>query len=288
MTLRQTIAAAVLAASLIHTSHVLATERIISADSALTEIVYALGEGQRLVGVDTTSHYPPEAARLPQIGYKRALAVEGMLSLSPTQVLASQDSGPPIVLEQIRGAGVPVLITSAEPELAAVQGKIEKIAQLLGREAVGARLWQQVQADIDRVKARTAQVKKPLKVLFILSNSGHGLMVGGAGTGADTMLKLAGAENAGAGVKGYKIMTPEAIIAAQPEMVVVMQGGRSEMSADEVFADTALALTPAAKERRFLAIGGAYMLGFGPRIGQALADLNQAFYPSELSSATTQ
>lgn len=257
----------------------LATERIISADSALTEIVYALGEGKRLVGVDTTSHYPAETEALPKVGYKRALAVEGMLSLSPTQLIVSEDSGPPIVLEQVQGAGVPVMITSAEPTLAAVKAKISRVAEMLGREAMGQELWQQVQAEVDAVKARSAGIETPLKVLFVLSNSGHGLMVGGAGTSADTMLNLAGAENAAAGVQGYRIMTPEAIIAAQPEMVVVMQGGRTEIEADDLFDDPALALTPAAKSRRFLAMGGAYMLGFGPRIGQALADLNRAFYP---------
>lgn len=262
-------------------SAALATERIISADSALTEIVYALGAGQRLVGVDTTSHYPPQTAALAKVGYKRGLAVEGMLSLSPTQLIVSQDSGPPIVLEQIQGAGVPVLTTSAAPSLAAVEEKIQRIAALLGREAQGRALWKQVQQEVARVQTRSAQVKQPLKVLFILSNTGHGLMVGGAGTSADTMLTLAGAENAGAGVQGYKIMSPEAIIAAQPEMVVVMQGGRSEINANELFTNTALAMTPAGKTRNVLAMGGAYMLGFGPRIGQALADLNRAFYPSE-------
>lgn len=276
MKLRATLAALVLG---LQAGATLATERIISADSALTEIVYALGEGERLVGVDTTSRYPADATVLPQVGYKRALAAEGMLSLSPTWLIASQDSGPPIVMEQMRGAGVPVLITSAAPSLAAVEEKISKVAQQLGKEARGQQLWQQVQAEVAAVKARSANVETPLKVLFILSTSGHGLMVGGAGTSADTMLKLAGAENAAAGVEGYKIMTPEAIIAAQPEMVVVMRGGRTEISADELFADSALALTPAGKSRRFLAMGGAYMLGFGPRIGQALADLNRAFYP---------
>lgn len=185
------------------------------------------------------------------------------------------------MLEQIQGAGVPVLTTSAAPSLAAVEEKIQRIAALLGREAQGRALWKQVQQEVARVQTRSAQVKQPLKVLFILSNTGHGLMVGGAGTSADTMLTLAGAENAGAGVQGYKIMSPEAIIAAQPEMVVVMQGGRSEINANELFTNTALAMTPAGKTRNVLAMGGAYMLGFGPRIGQALADLNRAFYPSE-------
>lgn len=279
MNLRQTIAALTLGVCGFGAGSALATERIISADNALTEIVYALGEGKRLVGVDTTSHYPAAAKALPQIGYKRALAAEGMLSLSPTWLIASQDSGPPIVLEQVKQAGVEVMITSAEPTLAAVKDKIDRVASKLNVEARGQVLWQQVQAEVDQVKARTAGIEKPLKVLFILSTAGHNFTVGGAGTSADTMLKLAGAENVGAGVQGYKPMTPEAIIAAQPEMIVVMQGGRTEIDRDELFADPALALTPAAKEQRFLAIGGAYMLGFGPRIGQALNDLNTAFYP---------
>jgi len=279
MKLRHALTSVVMGVGLAVSSMSSAAERIVSADNALTEIVYALGAGDQVVGVDTTSRYPSEAAKLPQVGYKRALAAEGVLSLSPTLLIATEDSGPPVVLEQVKEAGVTVDVMSAAPTLAAVEEKIGRVANLLGRTEQGEQLWTTVQAEVADAKARVAAVQEPLRVLFILSYGDHGIVVGGANTGADQMLKMAGAVNVASGIEGYKPMTPEAIIAARPQQLVVMSGGRAEITSEQLWADPALSLTPAAESRRVLAIGGAYMLGYGPRIGQALNTLTEAFYP---------
>ncbi len=88
--------------------------RIVSVAGSLTEIVYALGAEDRLVGVDATSLHPPSARALPQVGYHRSLSAEGILSLAPDLVLASETAGPPAILDQIRSAGVPIRIVAGE------------------------------------------------------------------------------------------------------------------------------------------------------------------------------
>lgn len=112
--------------------------RLVSADGAITEIVYALDAGDRLVGVDSTSRFPPETARLPDIGYKRALSAEGILGLRPGLVLATDDAGPPEVLAQIAAAGVEVRRIPDAPTVAGLTENVGAVAAVLGREAAGA------------------------------------------------------------------------------------------------------------------------------------------------------
>ena len=83
-------------------------QRIVSIGGDVTEIVFALGQGGRLVARDTTSTYPPEAARLPDAGYIRALSAEGVLSTHPDAVLASEGAGPPEQIDALKASGIPV------------------------------------------------------------------------------------------------------------------------------------------------------------------------------------
>jgi iron complex transport system substrate-binding protein len=97
--------------------------RVISADGSVTEIIYALGAQDRLIGVDTTSQYPPETRQLANVGYKRQLSAEGVLSLNPTLVLITKDAGPPEVLEQLHAAGTPLRMIPSEPTVAGLEEK---------------------------------------------------------------------------------------------------------------------------------------------------------------------
>lgn len=261
-----------------------APERVISADGSLTEIVYALGEEVRLVGVDSTSRYPASATKLPSIGYMRDLSAEGSLSLAPLAIIATEQSGPPRVLKQIQAAGVKLKKFSAAPTLDAVRAKIEGVAALLDKKVEGEALWQQVSAEIEAARHQVAGIEKPLRVLFIFSAAGNTPVVGGRNTGADTMINLAGAMNVAADIEGYKPMTAEAIIAARPDAILTMTRSADHgLNADELFKKPGLAHTPAAQHARLISMDGMYMLGFGPRIGSAIADLARAFYPTQVA-----
>jgi len=124
-------------------------QRIVSVAGSLTEIVYALGQESRLVGADTTSLYPPSARALPQVGYQRSLSAEGILSLAPDLVLATEAAGPPAVIDQIRAAGVPVRIVTHDLSPDGLGQKVRSVAEALDRVEEGERLASRIRAELD-------------------------------------------------------------------------------------------------------------------------------------------
>lgn len=262
-----------------------APERIISAEGSLTEIVYALGEEKRLVGVDTTSRYPEVATELPQIGYMRNLSAEGSLSLAPDAMIASDRSGPPRIINQIAQAGVKVEQYKAMPTLEGVRIKIEGVAALLDKKEAGQVLWGKVSQEVEKARLRVANIAKPVRVLFMFSTQGNSPVVGGSNTEADAMITMAGGINVATEVNGYKPMTTEAIVDARPEVILMMmRGGNHTVTPEDIFNKPGLSQTPAARNNRLVAMDGLYLLGFGPRIGQAISDLSREFYPEQLAS----
>jgi iron complex transport system substrate-binding protein len=260
--------------------------RIVAIGGAVTEIVYALGLADRLVGVDTTSLYPPEALKeRPNVGYMRALSAEGILSLNPDLVVAMAGSGPPAVLKLVEEAGVRLVTIPDDPTPAGAVEKIRMIGRLLGAEAPADKLA----ADVERRFAALATARKavttPVRALFVLTLQGGRPLVAGTKTAADGMIALAGAINVGAGFEGYKVMTDEAIIAAAPEVVVMMANGGAPPTPDAVFALPALAATPAGADRRLVSADGLWLLGFGPRTPEAAGFLLKAFYPDRPTPA---
>jgi len=257
-----------------------APERIVSVDGALTEIVHALGEADRLVGVDTTSMYPPEMEDLPQIGYKRALSVEGILSLNPDMVLLTDDAGPEKVIMQLQRSDVKLQTLPEEPTLEAVRSKILGVAGLLGKVDQGEALWQQIDQELAAARSLSKQVEKPIKVLFVLSLSDRSPLVAGRNTHADTMIRLAGGINVIDSFEGYKPISPEAVAMTKADVVLMMDQRNHATTAEHLFQQPGFAHLPAARDQRLIKQDGLLMLGFGPRIGQAVRQLHNAFYPA--------
>lgn len=250
--------------------------RIVSIGGALTEIVYALGASGELVGVDTTSLYPNAATRLPSVGYARTLSSEGILALAPTQVVATEDAGPPAVLRQIISAGVPVAILAANHRFEGVLDRVARMGDLLGCADAAAKLIDGLKADWQRVRQPIlARKASPLRVLFVLSHSPNQIMVGGKGSSAEAMLEYVGARNAVQGFEGFKPLTPEAVIAAQPDVVLFTeQGLRAIGGVDSALKLPGLDHTPAGQRRRIIALEAIFLLGFGPRLPSALVALD--------------
>lgn len=252
--------------------------RIVSVGGAITETIYALGAQASLVGVDTTSIYPTAARTLPSVGYARSLSAEGVLSLAPTLIVASDEAGPPAVLRQLESAKVPVQLLAAEDSVAGVVQRMQKLAALLGREEAGAtlvaRLQRDAQAATDKIAAYAG---KPPRVLFLLSHSMSQLRVAGQKTAADAMLRLAGATNALNGFDGYKPLNPEAAIAAAPDVLLVTdQGLAAAGGIDGLLRAPGLAATPAGRARRVASLDALWLLGFGPRLPSAMLTLAEA------------
>ena len=256
--------------------------RIVSVGGALTEIVYALEAQGELVGVDTTSLYPAVAQQLPQVGYARTLSAEGVLSLAPTQLIATEEAGPQTVLRQVRDAGVPVAVLNANNRFEGLLERVKQVGQITGRPDPAARLAQSLQQQWSGALAKVRQRQHaPVRVLFILAHAPNQVMVGGRETGADAMLAYAGAVNVmggQGGFAGYKPLTPEAVIAARPDVVLVTdQGLKASGGVEGILKLPGLAQTPAGRQHRIVSQEAMLLLGFGPRMPQALAELDAAF-----------
>jgi iron complex transport system substrate-binding protein len=246
--------------------------RIISVGGAVTETVFALGAQGQLVGVDTTSLYPVDATKLPQVGYARTLSAEGVLALMPQLLLASGEAGPPQVLAQLQRAGVRVEVLNEQHRFDGILTRTTRIGQLCGREREATQLVTRLQQDW------AARPKPPAgsapRVLFVLAHAGGQLRVAGEGTGADAMLALAGVRNAFAGMHGYKPLTAEAALQAAPDIILCTdQGLQAQGGADGLLKAPGLALTPAGRTRRVASMEALLLLGFGPRLPQAVAEL---------------
>lgn len=250
--------------------------RVVSVGGAVTEIVYALGAGDRLVGADSTSLFPEAAQKLPRVGYMRQLSAEGVLSLRPELVVATAEAGPPAVLTQIESAGVPIKRLPVRHSLESLRDNVREIAGVLGMPEAGSRLLADLEAHWSRTSRRVASFPGRPRALFILAHGGGAPMVSGAGTAADAMIGYAGAVNAVQSLEGYKPLTAEAAIASAPDVILITSQGLDETGGiDKLLARPGLSLTPAGRSRRVVAMDALYLLGFGPRLPEAVADLSE-------------
>ncbi|MBN9050191.1 MAG: ABC transporter substrate-binding protein [Rhizobiales bacterium] len=257
------------------------TSRIVSVGGAVTEILYALGLQKQIVAVDSTSLFPRDVLKeKTNVGYLRQLSPEGVLGLNPTMIIAAEGAGPKETIEVIEQASIPFVHIPDHFSGDGIVEKIRLIATTTGRNATGDCLASQVQRDLDRLSALRRQIGAPARVLFILSFVNGRAMVAGSDTAADGIIKLAGGVNAMAGFRGYKPVSDEAILAAQPDTVLTMQRPDQALTADDVLRHPAFAQTRAARRKSFLSFDGLYLLGFGPRTASAAHDLALALYPT--------
>ncbi|SFD32914.1 heme/hemin ABC transporter substrate-binding protein [Pragia fontium] len=248
-------------------------QRIVSIGGDVTEIVYALGAESQLVGRDATSTYPPQAQSLPDIGYMRQLNAEGILSLKPTLVLASDQSLPALALEQVKNSGVKVISIPGAPTLDNVTHKISAVAEALGRQQQGEKLitdYQQQLASLDKSKLTT-------KVLFVMNYSGATPMAAGQHTAADAIITIAGGSNAMQGFKKYRPLSQEGIIAAAPDLLLITTAGYASLGGEEkIWQLPGLNQTPAGKNKRLLVVDDLALLGFSLKTPSAIAELHKA------------
>lgn len=257
-------------------------QRVISIGGSLTEVVYALGAEGSLVGVDSTSVYPSAARSLPDVGYMRTLSAEGLLALAPTLILATEDAGPAAVLRQVELAKVPLHVLRSEHRFEGLLTRIERVGELLVRSAQARTLAARMRAEwatgLQRVQQLSRGGKAP-RVLFVFAHSMAQLRISGDGTAADAMLGYAGVRNALAGVSGYKQLTPEAAIAAAPDVVLTTNEGlQAAGGIAPLLQAPGLALTPAGRAKRVVSFDALELLGFGPRLPQLLPKLAESLH----------
>ncbi|KQM68973.1 hemin ABC transporter substrate-binding protein [Xylophilus sp. Leaf220] len=240
--------------------------RLVTLGGAITEVVYALGAESLLAGTDTTSLYPDAALKTPKVGYMRQLSAEGLLSLRPDAVIATTEAGPPVVLDQVRSAGVQVELVVADHSWDEVQRKVAAVGRAARRPAEAAALQFRLDAEWAAARAEVQRAARRPRMLFILAHAASP-QVAGQGTAADALIRFAGGTNAMQGFDGYRPLTAEAMAGAAPELILTStQGIDAQGGTDRFWQRPELALTPAYRRRALIALEASRMLGFGPRL----------------------
>jgi iron complex transport system substrate-binding protein len=290
-TFRRLFAAAVVGASLLAGSAAAADKtnpdarRIVSIGGTITEILYALGAQDRIAAVDSTSSYPSEATAKPDVGYMRALSAEGILGQKPDLILMEEGSGPPPVLEILKASEVPMVVIATPPNANKIGQKIRDVGAAVGLSGKAEVLASKTEAELTKLAADVAAISTPRKkVLFVLSFSNGRVMAGGADTEAGAIIAMAGGINAAPTINGYKPLSDEAVIAAQPEVILSMAaGGDHQIKAEQIFALPSMQTTPAAADKALISMDGLLLLGFGPRTPDAARALAAKIYPGAIN-----
>lgn len=255
--------------------------RVVSVGGSVSETMHALGLADRIIAVDTSSVFPESLLKdKPNVGYMRALSAEGVLSLGPSMILAVENAGPPDVIKVLEEASVPFVKI---PNAATRDGVLEKIgliADVMDVSEKGAELANAVEQEFAALADLVGSVRERKRVMFVFSLRSGRVLASGRNTAAAGILALAGADNALSGFEGYKPLSNEAIINAAPDVILMMDRNNHPIAAEDVFALPMMAATPAGRNRSFVKMDGAYLLGFGPRTATAAAELARRLYPS--------
>ena len=242
--------------------------RIVVAGGSITEIFYFLGEQDRIVALDVTSNYPPEAKSLPSIGYVRALSAEGLLSMNPSIILGEDDMGPPAVIKQIRQTDYDLRII---PEIRTIDGIIEKIeciASILNVvEKSDVIISKKLEPYIKKIiKNRKKILQKGVKVMLVLNMQSSSIIVAGANTSGSGFIDLIGGENIFNSFEGWKPVNAEAILELNPDYIIVPQRNVHKGLDVTTIADSELFKnTNAGKNKNFIFDDAMAITGFGPR-----------------------
>lgn len=250
-------------------------QRIVSLSGAITETLHALGYGSHIVGVDVTSTYPEAAKALPNLGHVSRLNPEGVLALHPDLIFAeAKDSSAP-GMQQLVGTGVPIHWV---PKPETLDGALASAKYMSAVLAGGQAALEALRGQIDETKAALgallAQKASKPKVLFIYARGKGSLLAAGTGTAAEAMIRAAGGQNAVTAFEGFKALSPEGLIQAQPDVILMFDSGLDSVDGlASLLLLPGVAETPAGKNQRVIAMDGHYLLGFGPRAAQAALEL---------------
>ncbi|MCG3173552.1 MAG: Hemin-binding periplasmic protein HmuT [Myxococcota bacterium] len=248
--------------------------RVVVSGGVITEILAAIGGSGMIAGADTSSVYPEDlVSGLAKIGYRRQLAAEGVLALRPTLLLAQEDSGPPTALDNIRAAGIQVVMIPNVFDAAGAANRIEQVGSAAGLEEPAKKLAASVREEFDRVLGAVNPSKRP-RAAFIYARGVNVLNGAGTGTEGHAMLSLAGAQNVFADVEGYKPIAADALVRTAPAFFVLPARGLESLGGVDGFLKIpGVADTPAGKNRAVIALDDLMLMGFGPRAPAALREL---------------
>jgi iron complex transport system substrate-binding protein len=266
------------------------TDRVLALDisGTLAATVWGLGLGDRLVGRDVSTTFPGTEDLPVVTSDGHSLNAEAVLRSRPTLVVTDGSIGPRDVVEQLRDAGVTVVFVENQASFDGAQDLARDVAAALGVPAAGERLAERIAAQLDDVRAQVdrlapAAVEDRLSMVFLYLRGSAGVYyLLGEDSGAGDLVRGLGGVDVAAelGWKDMQPLTDEAVLAADPDLVIVMSHGLESVGGvDALLADkTTLALTAAGRNRRFVDMADGDVLSFGPRSAGVLDALARAVY----------
>lgn len=260
-------------------SNIVYAQRIITAGSALTETVCALGDCDKIIASDRTSLYPAHIQQLPSIGYRGGINAEGILSLKPTLVIAEKDYVEDAVLQQLTASGVKLLIIDRKYTFSDTKEIIARIATTLNRDAEGIKLIAKIEGELAEANAMLKKATTVPKVLSVYNRGTSTISVAGKNTFGE-ILSYAGATSVVQDVEGYKPLNTEALIAANPDYLVMVSTGLESLGGIEgALKIPGVAQTTAGKKKQIVSIESLKLTNFGPRFGEAVKELVVLIHP---------
>ncbi|AWH84375.1 hemin ABC transporter substrate-binding protein [Flavobacterium album] len=255
-------------------SAVAATQRIVSLNGAVTEVIAALGHEKEIVGRDVTSTYPESVkASAKDLGHvARGVSVEAIMALQPTLILGTEKDMTPELQAKIKASGIKSVIFKQEFSVDGAKRLIADVAAALGHKGD----IKPIQDKIDTDLTDLVKFKKAPKVLFIYARGANMLMVSGTGTPIESIIQLSGSENAVTDFADFKPLTPEALIKGNPDAILLFDSGAESVKGiDGVLKIPGVDKTNAGKNKNIITMDGGLLTNFGPRTGEAAKALNQ-------------
>jgi len=273
--------------------------RVIAMDlsGSLAATVAGLGFAGRLVGRDISTTFP-EARELPLVtAGGHSVNAEAVIALAPTLVITDGSIGPADVVQQLRDVGVTVVFVDRSTSFAGAVAQARQVAQALGVPETGELLATRIQDDVQRVTAEVARLAPAaasdrVRMAFVYLRGSAGIYyLFGKESGADDLIAaLGGVDVAGElGWRGMQPLTDEAMVAADPDLILVMTDGLASVGGVDglLAAKPAIALTAAGQHRRFVDMADGQILSFGPRSADVIDALARAVYAPDAAPSTS-
>ena len=247
--------------------------RIVSVATGVAEIINAMGVTEALVGRDLKSE-AKALETIPVVTDVHALNAEKVLSLHPTLLIVDAQTTPTKTIDQIEQAGVQVIALPEVWSLTQVEDRVRQLGTALG---LSDRAEQLLAAMDPQTELRTVKYRK-VAFLYLRGTSSI-YLIGGKESGADSLLAAAGATDLGAeaGLAPFAPLTPETLVAMQPDVILVMTKGLESVGGvDGLVKLPGVKQTPAAKAKRVIAVDDGLLLAFDTRCLQLVDRLNEA------------
>lgn len=252
--------------------------RIVSINGTVSEVLVDLGLEDQIVGVDVASTYPARLKEKPKVGHSRQLTAEGVLALNPDVVISTTEDLKPEVREQIVNAGVKVLVFEHDYSIDGAMSLIRTLADSLGKARKGDSILMALDSDLAKVDSLGQKETKP-SVLFIYARGAGTMMVAGEGTQVEKIIQLAGGENAINGFSDFKPLTAEALVAANPDVILLFDSGLSSLGGVDMLMDMpGVKETNAGRNKKIVEMDGQLLTGFSQRLGKAILELSEKIH----------